>query len=70
MTIIESKLTQLDTNPTPPDPSAHTPVTRSGNIMWMAGVGSAAPKKKKTSHRQARCRPHLEQGYEAAAAPP
>ena len=42
MTLVETKLAELGYElPQPPDPiGTYLPVTRSGNIMWMAGVGS------------------------------
>jgi enamine deaminase RidA (YjgF/YER057c/UK114 family) len=42
MSIVESKLASMGYQlPTPPAPVGnYLPVTRSGNLMWMAGVGS------------------------------
>ena len=42
MPVIEERLAQLGlTLPPPPAPVGnYLPVTRSGNIMWLAGVGS------------------------------
>lgn len=42
MSIVESRLTELGHQLPPPPPTAgnYLPVTRSGNLMWMAGVGS------------------------------
>ncbi len=42
MAEIEAKLAELGYNlPPPPDPVGnYLPVTRSGNVMWLAGVGS------------------------------
>ena len=67
MTIIESKLTQLGHElPQPPDPiGTYLPVTRSGNIMWMAGVGS---RRANGDHISGKLGADLtvEQGYDAA----
>ena len=42
MSIVEFRLTELGHQLPPPPPTAgnYLPVTRSGNLMWMAGVGS------------------------------
>ncbi len=67
MTIIEAKLTQLGYQlPTPPDPiGSYLPATRSGNIMWMAGVGSRRSTGEHISGKLG-ADLTLEQGYEAA----
>ena len=67
MTIIESKLTQLGYQlPTPPEPiGAYLPVTRSGNIMWMAGVGSRLANGEHITGKLG-ADLTLQQGYEAA----
>ena len=67
MTLIETKLAELGYElPQPPDPiGAYLPVTRSGNIMWMAGVGS---RRANGEHIAGKLGADLtvEQGYEAA----
>ena len=67
MTIIEAKLTQLGHQlPPPADPiGAYLPVTRSGNIMWMAGVGSRRANGDRISGKLG-ADLTIEQGYEAA----
>ena len=67
MTIIEAKLTQLGYQlPTTPDPiGSYLPATRSGNIMWMAGVGSRRSTGEHISGKLG-ADLTLEQGYEAA----
>ena len=45
LSTIEAKLAELGcTLPPPPPPAGnYLPATRSGNIMWLAGVGSRGP---------------------------
>ena len=67
MTLVETKLAELGYElPQPPDPiGTYLPVTRSGNIMWMAGVGS---RRANGEHIAGKLGADLtvEQGYEAA----
>ena len=67
MTLVETKLAELGYElPQPPDPiGAYLPMTRSGNIMWMAGVGS---RRANGEHIAGKLGADLtlEQGYEAA----
>ena len=67
MTAIEAKLAELGYElPPPPDPVGnYLPLARSGNIMWMAGVGS---RMSTGEHISGKVGADLspEQGYEAA----
>ena len=64
---IEAELTRLGyTLPPPPDPVGnYLPVTRSGNIMWMAGVGSRTTEGGRITGKLGSDLT-VEQGYEAA----
>ncbi len=67
MTAVEAKLAELGYElPPPPDPVGnYLPLARSGNIMWMAGVGS---RMSTGEHISGKVGADLspEQGYEAA----
>ena len=67
MSVVESRLAELGyTLPTPPEPIGnYLSATRSGNIMWMAGVGSRRTDGSRISGKLGRDLP-VEQGYEAA----
>ena len=67
MPIVESKLAELGYQwPPPPGPAGnYLPVTRSGNLMWMAGVGSRSADGSRIAGRLGEDLT-LEQGYEAA----
>lgn len=67
MSEIEAELTRLGyTLPPPPAPVGnYLPVTRSGNIMWMAGVGSRTADGPRISGKLGNDLT-VEQGYEAA----
>ena len=67
MTEVEAKLAELGHElPPPPDPVGnYLPITRSGNIMWLAGVGS----RRATGERifgKLGADLTVEQGYEAS----
>ena len=67
MTVIEAKLAELGHElPPPPEPiGSYLPVTRSGNIMWMAGVGSRLSTGEHISGKLGSDLT-VEQGYDAA----
>ena len=67
MSVVEAKITELGYQlPPPPDPVGnYLPATRSGNIMWMAGVGSQRPDGSRISGKLG-AELSVEQGYEAA----
>lgn len=66
MSTVESKLAELGYQlPPPPGPAGnYLPVTRSGNLMWMAGVGSRTVGSRITGKLGEDLT--VEQGYEAA----
>ena len=67
MTVVESRLAELGyTLPDPPAPIGnYLPASRSGNIMWMAGVGSGRADGSRISGKLG-ADLTVEQGYEAA----
>ena len=67
MTIVESRLAELGhTLPSPPEPIGnYLSASRSGNIMWMAGVGSRRADGSRISGKLG-ADLTIEQGYEAA----
>ena len=67
MTVVESRLAELGyTLPEPPEPIGnYLPASRSGNIMWMAGVGSRRSDGSRISGKLG-ADLTVEQGYEAA----
>ncbi len=67
MTVVESRLAELGyTLPTPPEPIGnYLSASRSGNIMWMAGVGSRRADGSRISGKLG-ADLTVEQGYEAA----
>lgn len=67
MPIIESKLAELGYQlPPPPEPAGnYLPATRSGNLMWMAGVGSRSVDGSRIAGKLGDDLT-LEQGYDAA----
>mgnify|MGYP001243876520 FL=1 len=67
MTVVESRLAELGyTLPLPPEPIAnYLSASRSGNIMWMAGVGSRRADGSRISGKLG-ADLTVEQGYEAA----
>ena len=67
MPIIESKLAELGYQlPPPPEPAGnYLPATRSGNLMWMAGVGSRSVDGSRIAGKLGKDLT-LEQGYDAA----
>ena len=67
MSVVESKLAELGyTLPTPPEPIGnYLSASRSGNIMWMAGVGSRRADGSRISGKLG-ADLTVEQGYEAA----
>ena len=67
MTVVESRLAELGyTLPEPPEPIGnYLPASRSGNIMWMAGVGSRRADESRISGKLG-ADLTVEQGYEAA----
>ena len=67
MSNIEMTLEQMgyELPPPPPPVGNYLPVTRSGNIMWMAGVGSRRPDGSRISGKLGSDLT-VEQGYEAA----
>ena len=68
MAVVEAKLAELGYElPAAPDPVGnYLPITRSGNVMWLAGVGSRMTDG--TTHQSGKLGADLtvEQGYEAA----
>ena len=67
MTVVESRLAELGyTLPKPPKPIGnYLSASRSGNIMWMAGVGSRRADESRISGKLG-ADLTVEQGYEAA----
>ncbi len=67
MTVVEAKLSDLGYElPPPPDPAGHyLPLTRSGNIMWLSGVGSRLATGERITGKVG-AELTAEQGYEAA----
>ena len=67
MTVVESRLAELGyILPEPPEPIGnYLPASRSGNIMWMAGVGSRRADGSRISGKLGEDLT-VEQGYEAA----
>ncbi len=67
MTVVESRLAELGyTLPTPPEPIGnYLSASRSGKIMWMAGVGSRRADGSRISGKLG-ADLTVEQGYEAA----
>ena len=67
MSEIEAKLTELgyELPPPPPPVGNYLPAARSGNVMWMAGVGSGRPDGSRTTGKLGD-ELTVEQGYEAA----
>ena len=67
MTVVEARLNELGyTLPEPPEPIGnYLPASRSGNIMWMSGVGSRRADGSRISGKLG-ADLTVEQGYEAA----
>ena len=67
MADVEAKLAELGYElPPPPDPAGnYLPLTRSGNIMWLSGVGSRLATGERIAGKLG-ADLTLEQGYEAA----
>ena len=67
MTVVEAKLAELGHElPPPPDPAGnYLPITRSGNVMWLAGVGSRLATGERIVGKLG-ADLTVEQGYEAA----
>ena len=67
MAEVENKLIELSYElPPPPDPVGnYLPITRSGNVMWLAGVGSRMATGERISGKLG-ADLTVEQGYEAA----
>ena len=67
MTAVEAKLAELGYQlPPPPDPVGnYLPITRSGNVMWLAGVGSRLVDGGRIAGKLG-ADLTVEQGYEAA----
>jgi enamine deaminase RidA (YjgF/YER057c/UK114 family) len=67
MSEIEAKLTELgyELPPPPPPVGNYLPAARSGNVMWMAGVGSGRPDGSRITGKLGD-ELTVEQGYEAA----
>ena len=67
MAEVEKKLIELSYElPPPPDPVGnYLPITRSGNVMWLAGVGSRMATGERISGKLG-ADLTVEQGYEAA----
>ena len=67
MAEIEAKLKELNCElPPPPDPVGnYLPITRSGNVMWLAGVGSRMATGERIAGKLG-ADLTVEQGYEAA----
>ena len=67
MAQVEAKLAELGYElPPPPDPAGnYLPITRSGNIMWLAGVGSRLATGERIAGKLG-ADLTIEQGYEAA----
>ena len=67
MAQVEAKLTELGYQlPPPPDPVGnYLPITRSGNVMWLAGVGSRFSTGERITGKLGGDLA-VEQGYEAA----
>ena len=67
MSIVEAKLAELgyELPPPPPPVGNYLPATRSGNIMWMAGVGSRRADGSRITGKLGTDL-SVDQGYEAA----
>ncbi len=67
MAEVEKKLIELSYElPPPPDPVGnYLPITRSGNVMWLAGVGSRRATSEGIAGKLG-AELTVEQGYEAA----
>ena len=67
MTVVEAKLAELGYElPPPPEPAGnYLPITRSGNVMWLAGVGSRLATGERIVGKLG-ADLTVEQGYEAA----
>ena len=67
MTEVEAKLAEMGYElPPPPDPAGnYLPITRSGNVMWLAGVGSRLATGERIAGKLG-ADLTVEQGYEAA----
>ena len=67
MSVVEARLTEMgyELPPPPPPVGNYLPAARSGNIMWMAGVGSGRPDGSRITGKLGD-ELTVEQGYEAA----
>ena len=67
MSVVEAKLTEMgyELPPPPPPVGNYLPAARSGNVMWMAGVGSGRPDGSRITGKLGD-ELTVEQGYEAA----
>ena len=67
MSVVEAKLTELgyELPPPPPPVGNYLPAARSGNVMWMAGVGSGRPDGSRITGKLGD-ELTVDQGYEAA----
>ena len=67
MSVVEARLTEMgyELPPPPPPVGNYLPAARSGNVMWMAGVGSGRPDGSRITGKLGD-ELTVEQGYEAA----
>ena len=67
MSVVEARLTEMgyELPPPPPPVGNYLPTARSGNVMWMAGVGSGRPDGSRITGKLGD-ELTVEQGYEAA----
>ena len=67
MPLVEARLAELgfELPPPPPPVGNYLPVARSGNVMWMAGVGSGRPDGSRITGKLGD-ELSVDQGYEAA----